>query len=624
MPLPDEVEEDAPPPRPILDRLEALPSASLGLTGATQGRYTRAQAYLDITQGARTSAAAYDPQRVPELEFYAQDGGGLVVGWLDANARAETAPADVVPGLLASSVPGGVAYAGVDGRDQIEAVAAADRTGRIPVVSIGKAESLADRAMQLLDRHRLVVVGLPTGYPGDAVLNELRRARRPADLLLALQAPPPRRAPQMLPTAAYGIGIEAGQLTSRTTRLEGVAAGIDVAPTILEHLGLQVPDEMTGQRMTVEGRPDAQALRDLEDRLRVVGPRRFPALQTLLAVWLVVLLVASLVADRVGSRWAMRTGALALLWMPSVLLLTAILRPARTAELATVAGASFLLAVVTDRVARWPRGPLIPCAVAMVAYIADLARGSDLIIRSLLGPNPRFGSRYYGIGNELEATLPVLLLIGLGVLLLRRGRSVRSAAIVAGAGTVLGAAMGWGKMGADVGGVITVGAGIAVAVVLLLPGAVTWRRWAVAAAVPALALAGLAVLDLVTSGDGHFSRTVLQADDEGALWDTFTRRYDLAFGQFKRGLMPLATVVCALAIAWALRYRHRLYAPLDRDPAWSAVLYGGLAAGVAGTLFNDSGPVLLLFATASLAVATIYVRGDPRLAEGAETRTGSG
>ena len=173
-------------------------------------------------------------------------------------------------------------------------------------------------------------------------------------------------------------------------------------------------------------------------------------------------------------------------------------------------------------------------------------------------------------------------------------------------------------MGADVGGVITVGAGVAVAVALLLPGRATWRRVVAVLAVPGLALAALAALDLATGGDGHVSRTVLQAEDDEALWDTFSRRYSLAFDQLERGLMPLAVVVCLLAIAWAVRYRDRLYAPLRGDSAWQAALWGGLAAGVAGALFNDSGPVLLLFATATLAVATVYVRGDPRLAEGPE------
>jgi hypothetical protein len=48
------------------------------------------------------------------------------------------------------------------------------------------------------------------------------------------------------------------------------------------------------------------------------------------------------------------------------------------------------------------------------------------------------------------------------------------------------------------------------------------------------------------------------------------------------------------------------------SPAWQAALAGGLAASIAGTLFNDSGPVLLVYGTFVLACLTAYVRGDPR------------
>ena len=137
----------------------------------------------------------------------------------------------------------------------------------------------------------------------------------------------------------------------------------------------------------------------------------------------------------------------------------------------------------------------------------------------------------------------------------------------------------------------------------------------IAVLVPGLALAGLAVLDLATGGNGHFTRTVLRAEDGDALWDIFTRRYELAFNALRRGLMPFATALALLAVVYGVRHRARIYAPLHGDPAWRAALTGGLAASLAGALSNDSGPVLLLFGAAALAVATAYVRGDPRLGE---------
>jgi len=148
----------------------------------------------------------------------------------------------------------------------------------------------------------------------------------------------------------------------------------------------------------------------------------------------------------------------------------------------------------------------------------------------------------------------------------------------------------------------------------MLPGGITRRRLVVALASPFAALMGLAGLDLATGGNSHFTRTVLHAHGEGALQDIFVRRYALAFNVLKRGLMPFSTTIALLTIAYGVRYRERVFAPLRGDPAWTAALAGGVASSIAGTLANDSGPVLLIFGTFVLVVTTVYIRGDPELA----------
>jgi hypothetical protein len=148
----------------------------------------------------------------------------------------------------------------------------------------------------------------------------------------------------------------------------------------------------------------------------------------------------------------------------------------------------------------------------------------------------------------------------------------------------------------------------------MLPGRPSLRTWLLAAVVPVLGLAALALLDLATGGDGHFTRTVLHADSAGSLWDVVKRRYTLAFNVFGLGAMPFIMLVAVLAVAYAVRYRERIYAPLGGSPSWRAALIGGLTASIAGALFNDSGPLLFVFGVAVLTLATAYVRGDPRLA----------
>jgi hypothetical protein len=616
----------------VLRRLAARPQLALGLVSATQGRYTPAQTMLDITAGSRTSVTVYEPRVPPPLELVlAGDGSGFVFGWQRVLERAGTAPAEISPGLLASLIPGGAAYAGVDGRTHIEAVAAADRAGDIAAVSLGPAADLGERVRGLLRDHRFVVAGLPTAAKGDAVLDELLRDRARGDLLIVVETPPRATVPQLLPAGAVVVQGASGLLSSPTTRLEGVVAAIDIPVTILRGLDLPVPADVKGQGMRAGGERDAAKLELVEARLRVVSGRRTPTLFALLFTWVALTLAFGLAADRRGIRAALRIGGLAMLWVLPVLLVTAWLAPVRLAEVAIVVGGAFGLAALTDRFVRWPRGPLVPAAVALVAYGVDLAFGSPLIIRSLLGVNPRSGSRFYGLGNELESTLVVLLFVALGALLMRRsdfeavaapfargpGRSRRAAAIVAGSGIVAAVFVGAGQLGADVGGVMTVAGGAAVMTLLMAPGAPSRRMVALAFAAPFLAVGCLALLDVATGGNGHFTRTILQAQSTDALWDVVARRYTLAFNVLKTGAMPFVTAVALLGVAYAVRYRERIYAPLRGSPAWGAALAGGLAASVAGALFNDSGPILLVFGVFVLACVTAYVRGDPALVDAA-------
>jgi hypothetical protein len=596
-------------PKPVLDRLDQRPRFALGLVSATQGRYTPEQTVLDISAGSRTSRAVYDPKTPPHLELVVGGhGSGFIFGWSQALKRARTARAEITPGLLAGQIPSGAAYAGVAGHN-LEAVAAADRAGDVATVSLGGAATLGDRVGELVQRHRLVVAGLPAAGKGDVVLDQLMRDRRPGDLLVVVQTPPRARMPQLLPGGAIGLAGGNGQLTSTTTRLAGIVAGIDIPVTILDHLGLKVPDGVKGQPVRAEGARNAAALKDLEARLSVVNGRRTPTLEALAFAWLALVLALGLVADRRGIRAGLRIGALAFLWVLPMLLVTGWLAPARLVEIALVVGGAFALAAITDRLVPWPRGPLVPAAVSIISYAIDLIYGSPLIVRSLLGVNPRVGSRFYGLGNELEATLTVLLLVGLGALLYGRERSRRSAMAFAVAGMVFAIFVGAGQLGADVGGVITVGAGIAAATVVMLPGTPSRRTLLLAAIVPVAALAAIAALDLVTGGNGHFTRTILRADSAGSLWDVVVRRYTLAFNVFGQGAMPLITVVALLAVAYAVRYRDRIYAPLRGSPSWRAGLIGGLTASVTGALFNDSGPLLFVFGVFVLTCATAYIHG---------------
>jgi hypothetical protein len=231
--------------------------------------------------------------------------------------------------------------------------------------------------------------------------------------------------------------------------------------------------------------------------------------------------------------------------------------------------------------------------VTVLAEALDVILGSPLTSLSLIGPNPGLGVRFYGIGNELEAVLAPLTIIGTGAAITafapRLGRRAGAITFLA-SGLLFALVFAAGRFGADVGAAIVFPAGAAVAAAVF---AGSRRTALLALAAPLLALAALALIDLLSGGNAHLTRSVLDAGGLHDLADVAERRLRLSAHSFaRRGNLFFAAVVLVLAVlGW--RNRERLLAWFDRRPAARAAFAGALAATVVGTLANDSGALLL-------------------------------
>jgi len=599
-----------------LAELRGVPGLSLGLLSATEGVFRAEQLLLDISAGDRVEYASYHPSFPPPLVLRRVGAGGVFAGWAAVLARAHAAPQLISPGLLAGSVPGGAAYAGVQGQSAIDAVAAADPGGRVAAWSNGPAATLPARISGLLSAHRLVVADLPGGTAGSRQLHAIVATRPASELVMVVQRAPDREQ-ALLAIGIAGLGADR-ELTSQTTRQRGLVASIDLPVSILDQLGRPVPSAMRGAAIHTDRSVDAASLRALRERLLVVAGRRMPTLLWLAIVSASLMLLGAAVGR---GRAAARVAALAWLWLPTATLLPATSAPSKAAEIVVIIAASLLLALITERLVPWPRAPALPAVVAIAALTVDALAGTQLLIRSILGPNPAFGARFYGIGNELKSGLAVLAFGGVAAALSRadprRGAPRRPALAMAGAGIVLAVIEGSARIGAGVGGVVLVSAGAAVATAWLLPGGLNRRRLGLVALAPLVGLVGLAVLDLLFAhGSGHFTGSVLHARSAEDLRDLLVRRYTDAWDASKDGLMPEALLVCLLAIAAGLYWRRWLLAPVralgaDTAELWSAALAGGLTAGVVGIFVEDSGTLLLVVAVAALAALVTYLRAAP-------------
>jgi hypothetical protein len=521
---------------------------------------------------------------------------------------------------LASQIPGGGAYAGISGEDDRDAVLAAGRSGRVRFFSLASAATLPERVAELSRRSRLVIADLQAGAAGYRQLRLLSRARPASELLIVVERPLDELGHELLWVGVMGLSRAGMTLSSQSTNDRGLIAAIDLAPTILHHLGLRTPSAMRGAEIHQDGALNGAWLRSLKARLEVISGRRLRALAWLVLSWTLVLLIC---ARREPWRAAaMRIGALAMLWTPVGVLVTAALEPGAALEYLALVLICFGLGALSDMLISWPRAIIAPALSAVLALSADALAHTQLLTRSLLGPNPIFGARFYGIGNELKSGLAVLVLAAVASALYPAVRGPRAARWMAIVTVLLAVVEGSARIGAGVGGVILVSAGGAVASLLALGGRLSTKRAVLALASPLIGLIALTAIDLATAhGSGHFTGSVLHARSLADVRDIVFRRYDAAWDALKDGAMPAATVVAIAAAVLGVRLRARLLSPLKGDPGWLAALGGGLTAGIVGALAEDSGPVLLVVAVFALGCVLSYLWGRPAAREPALNET---
>jgi hypothetical protein len=268
-------------------------------------------------------------------------------------------------------------------------------------------------------------------------------------------------------------------------------------------------------------------------------------------------------------------------------------------QLIVVIGAP-LLAAATLALLPGYRGLAFACGLTAVAFAVDVIAGSPLTPLSLIGPDPGLGVRFYGIGNELEATLVPLILVGIGAAItaLRPAMAPRrAAAVFLGVGLAFAFVFASGSFGADVGAAIVLPAGAAAAVAAL---GATRRGVLLVIAAPLAALGAIALLDLVLGGDAHLTRSVLDAGGLHDLGDVAERRLRLSAHSFSRGFGAPLFWVAVVGIAVLFYQRQRVLAWFAAEPALRAGFLGAAFATAVATLANDSGALLL-------EVGTIYL-----------------
>lgn len=497
------------------------------------------------------------------------------------------------------------------------------------------ADGVVSAALQELERSEVVVVdpgdlartarfdraALPAAAEGewesslertDEILGRIVDGVDPDTLVLVVSVVPSGGPYRPTPLVAWGSGVPKGRITSPSTRQSGLSAVTDLAPTILDALGVDPVEELPGNAIRYEAGParlgDLHTLdADTQVREATYGPVSTRYIQAFTVLYL--LATAVVCTGRAVGRWQMllRRAGLMLAAFPVATFLARLIPGLTTWFTTAQALASVALALAigwaVDRRATRPLVALARIAAITIAVIVvDSWTGSRLHVSGWLGYSVHNAGRFYGIPNTTFAVLGGLTLILAGVVVHRSERRDDALWLVGCIFTVVLVSAGLPMLGADVGSLITLFPVFAITLIVL-GGRNMKPRSLVIAGVAMVALVAVAAgLDMSRPADqqSHLGRFTEELLDDGpsALLDTFTRKQSanfrlLSVSQWSE-IAPVALIFLAIPLLWQRRFPTVFPAGgALRTAFWSIV-----AATILGFASNDSGPIVIaLFLT---------------------------
>jgi len=463
----------------------------------------------------------------------------------------------------------------------------------------------------------------------DRALGDVMGLTGPDALLLVVSVSPSGEGPSLTPMVAGGRGVTPGQLHSPSTRRAGLVALTDVAPTVLQALGVDVPDAMVGHALRYRsGSSDLPALRDLDRDAGVREDLYSRVVYGFIALQAVVYLLAIL---------ALRLGLIQRVSRPlRVLVLAFAAWPLATFAAWAIPGVAalggwvtvLLLAIdaaIVGAAVRARRHPLSPltwiCAATIALLVVDVATGARLQLSSFLGYSPYTAARYFGFGNAAFAALASSTIVVAAAHVHHAPRR-REALVTTGsllALVLLVDAAPW--LGSDVGGILTLVPVFGLTFLALAGKRLSWRTVLLGAAVAVAAVAVATGVDMLRPPDArtHLGQLVERVQNEGVepITTTLARKAEGSLRTFGSPWSWALPVVTLYGLYVLLRARG-LPELLAKGSPLRAGALAMVAAGLLGCVVNDSGvvvtAVVFVYIAPFLTLLVLHRPAEPVLA----------
>ncbi len=445
--------------------------------------------------------------------------------------------------------------------------------------------------------------------------------------IMVVSVASPGRTFRLTPLVVVGPGVPQGYVVSPSTKRVGLVALTDIAPTILDMLGEDVPSTMPGRPVRYQaGEVDRVVLAELDDGT-LLRERTYYSL----AVWYIVFqavtcLLAAFIISRRGARRPRGTPLLRGMVLAAAALPLAtflfVLVPGWSgleppgAYAATIA-ITVAVTLLASRARRTPLSPLTWILGATLAVVAiDAATGTWLHVNSWLGYSLHSAGRFYGIPNTTFAVLAAcgILLACIHVRYAPRPNEALFTSTLLLAGLVI--VDGAPTMGGDVGGIVTLVPIFGLLLFTLSGRRLTGRTVAIVGAATALALAAATAVDLARPAESrtHLGRFAADLFDNGfsELTTTFLRKQDANFRILQASVWTWMIPIVAFFLLYVLAYERQWSSLLPRGSAVRAGVVAVIAGSLLGFLANDSGPIVIALFFAYLAPFVTLIALDEK------------
>ena len=475
----------------------------------------------------------------------------------------------------------------------------------------------------------------------------------PADATLVVASLADDASPEHLRSVVItGPGVPHGRLTSLNTRQIGLLGTVDLTALMLHRFGSAAPTLPEARVPSVEPTSSTYGpvtlARDIGQELAVQHSVLRSFFPRALIIGAVIVALGVLLwrlgvwrtrrADRSAAAHPfLRAGvgitAGALAALPAATFLVGVVPWYRTGHPGVWLTVGVLVIAVGVSVLAWagpwrrhPIGPLL-VILAVTAYTVmdDTMHGSRLQLTSMMGLQPVYGGRYYGMGNvgyAMLATSTILIAALLADSLIRAGRRDLAAATVVLVAIPTILVDGSPAWGADGGGPLAIIPAFAYLALNAAGLRVTWQRVAMIGGSTVLVVGGLSVLDYLRPARyrthlGDFVAGLRHHGQLGGLSRIGTLNAQMVTSSPLTLFVPLLLVVAVVVLIAPTRRFSRPIARLwSQIPFLGNGLVGAVICWVIGFFANDSGtgipPIGMLIAAPLLVVlATIPSRTPP-------------